>query len=421
MRERIILHSDMNSFYASVEQSEHPELRGKPVAVAGKQELRHGIILTKSTEAKKYGVKTAEAIWEARKKCPDLIIVPPDFKLYKKYSSMARSIYYQYTDLVEPFGLDEAWLDITGSLHLHGGNARLVAEEISERIKAELGVTVSIGISWNKIFAKFGSDYKKPDAITNITRNNYKDVIWSAPAEDLLYVGRATKKKLNSSNIWTIGDLAQTSDYYLQHRFGKVGFILRTFARGEDITPVKAFDPEAKDVSRTIKSYGNGLTAPHDIVTEGDAKTLIYLLSESVAQRLREGGMRAKTISIAVRDGDDLTFYSRQTHLRIATATTSTVAKTAWMLIAENEKLDGVRKIRGLHVRASGLVPMSQPCQLSLFDDDDVERLDYTIDDLRRRFGNTIIRRGIEMTDESMDGLDIKGENTVHPVGYFHS
>ena len=158
MNERIIMHVDMNTFYASVEQAEHPKLRGKPVVVAGKEELRHGIVLTKSQEAKAYGIKTAEALWEARAKCPD--------PLYKKYSTLARDIYYQYTDLVEPFGLDENWLDLTGSIHLHGGQPRVVAEEISERIRAELGVTVSIGLSWNKIFAKFGSDFEKPDAIT---------------------------------------------------------------------------------------------------------------------------------------------------------------------------------------------------------------------------------------------------------------
>ena len=195
----------MNSFYASVEQAERPELRGKPVVVAGKEELRHGIVLTKSIEAKRYGIKTAEALWQARAKCPDLIVLPPRYKLYRRYSELARAIYYQYTDLVEPFGLDECWLDLTGSLHLHGGDALVVAREISERMKAELGCTVSIGVSWNKIFAKFGSDYKKPDAITCITRDNYRDVVWSAPVRDLLYVGPATERKLHAVGIETIG------------------------------------------------------------------------------------------------------------------------------------------------------------------------------------------------------------------------
>lgn len=421
--DRIILHSDMNSFYASVEQSEDPSLRNKPVVVAGKEELRHGIVLTKSKEAKKYGIKTAEALWEARKKCPDLIVLPPNYPLYKKYSVMARNIYYQYTDLVEPFGLDENWLDLSGSIHLHGGNPLFVAEEISERIKAELGVTVSIGLSWNKITAKFGSDIKKPDAITPITRENYRKIFWSAPVEELLYVGHATKRKLNASGIMTIGELAQCSDYYLQHRFGKVGFILRAFARGEDRTPVKAYDPESEDVSRSIKSYGNGLTAPHDITCEPDAKALIYLLAESVAQRMREDGMRAKTIAIAVRDGESLSSYTRQAKLRKATATTTVIAKTAWGLLVANQVLDENNPVRGLIVRASDLESMSLPSQLSLFEEYEtkLENLDYTIDDLRRRFGNLCIQRGAELTDEALCGVDIKGENTVHPVGFFHT
>ena len=233
---RVVAHVDMNSFYAGVEQAENPQLRGKPVVVAGKEELRHGIVLTKSTEAKKYGIKTGEALWEARQKCPGLIVLPPNYRLYQRYSAMARDIYYQYTDLVEPFGLDESWLDLTGAMALHGKNPRLVVEEISERVKAELGTTVSIGLSWNKILAKFGSDYKKPDAITEITPDNYREVFWGAPVEELLYVGHATKRKLNASGYTTIGDLAHASDYYLQNRFGKIGFVLRTFARGRRYT-----------------------------------------------------------------------------------------------------------------------------------------------------------------------------------------
>lgn len=423
MGDRVILHSDMNSFYASVEQAEHPELRGKPVAVAGNQELRHGIILTKSKEAKKYGIKTAEAIWQARKKCPELIVVPPNYRLYSHYSNLARGIYNQYTDLVEPFGLDEAWLDVTGSLHLFGGSVRLVADEISARMKAELGCTISIGVSWNKIFAKFGSDYKKPDAITMINKNNYRAIVWPSPVRDLLYVGAATERKLHSSNILTIGDLAHASDYYLDHRFGVIGHTLRSFARGEDSSPVKAFNPDFRDVMRTIKSYGNGLTAPHDIKTSHDAKALLYILAESVAQRMREDSVRCSTVAIGVRYGDDLSGYTRQVKLPSPISSTTSLAKAAWALLSANECFGfGARPIRALHVRASSLSIESSEMQLSLFDcpDDNNDRVDAAIDDLRRRFGNTIIRRGIELADESIVGLDIKGENVVHPVGYFH-
>lgn len=421
--ERSILHIDFNSFYASVEQAENPELRGKPVVVAGKEELRHGIVLTKSIEAKKYGIKTAEALWEARKKCPNLIVLPPNYNLYKKYSVMARDIYYQYSDLVEPFGLDENWCDLTGSLNYHGRSAIDIAYEISERVKAELGLTVSIGVSWNKILAKFGSDYEKPDAITVINHANFEDLFWSSPVEDLLYAGHATKQKLHSSGIRNIGELAHASDYFLQNRFGKVGFILRTFARGEDTTPVKAYDPASNDVGRTIKSYGNGLTAPHDICCKQDAKALIYLLSESVAQRLREDYMRTRTIAIAVRDGDNLTSFTRQTKLRHTTAATQTIAQTAWDLLVANQKLDDEHPVRGLMVRASSLEPMFGPRQLSFFGDNEEEKehLDFAIDDLRRRFGNTCVQRGIELMDDALRGVDIKGENTVHPVGYFYT
>ena len=425
MKTREILHVDMNSFYASVEQSEHPELRGEPVAVAGKQELRHGIILTRSKEAKKYGVKTAQAIWEARKLCPELIVVPPDYKLYRRYSEMAREIYYQYTDLVEPFGLDECWLDVTGSTKLHRRTAMDIAIEISERVKSELGCTVSVGLAWNKIYAKYGSDYRKPDAITAITKDNYKNVVWPAPVEDLLYVGPATKRKLNGYGIFTIGDLAHASDEYLDRRLGVMGFTIRSFARGEDATPVKPYDPSAHDVDREIKSYGNGLTAPHDICTESDAKALMFILSESVAQRMRHDRMRARCISIGVRYGDDLTGYGKQTTLERPTATTTGVARAAWGLLATSEPFNLgplTRPIRALHVRASGLECLDDT-QLSLFEPPDrkIEKMDYAIDDLRRRYGNTIVRRGIEMTDASINGLDIKDENTVHPVGFFHN
>jgi DNA polymerase-4 len=420
--DRIVLHSDMNSFYASVEQAERPELHGKPVVVAGKEELRHGIVLTKSVEAKRFGIKTGEALWQAREKCPDLIVLPPRYRLYRRYSELARSIYYQYTDLVEPFGLDECWLDITGSVGLAGGDALVVAREISERIKAELGCTVSVGVSWNKIFAKFGSDYRKPDAITAITRDNYRDVVWPAPVRDLLYVGPATERKLHEYGIDTIGGLAHASDAYLTRRLGKMGLVLRTFARGEDATTVKPYDPATRTVGRVIKSYGNGLTAPHDLTCPADAKALIWLLSESVAQRMREDRVRARTIAIGVRNGTDLCGYGRQTHLARPTAATRTVAHAAWNLLTSNEPLDAEHPIRALHVRASDLVWPGPYEQTSLFDlvEPDYEGLDRAIDDLRRRFGNTCVVRGAELVDDRLAGVDIKADNTVHPVSYFH-
>lgn len=421
-RQRVIFHSDMNAFYASAEQAERPELRGLPLVVGGHEERRHGIVLAKSAEAKAAGIVTGEALWQARERCPGLVVVTPRYDVYQKYSRLARQIYYQYTDLVEPFGLDEAWLDLTGSLALVGGDAVRTAAEISGRVKAELGCTVSIGVSWNKIFAKFGSDFRKPDAVTAITPANYRDLVWNAPADELLYVGGATRAKLHSSGIDTIGDLASASSELLRRRLGKIGGILRTFARGEDTTPVKPYDMVRNEVDRTVKSFGNGLTAPHDIADRADAKALIYLLAESVAQRLREARFRASTLSIGVRSADDLTSYTRQITLRRATNVTGQIARNAWDLLVANEPLDGTHPLRGLHVRASGLVPMDEPQQLELaFDQRQrmLEDLDETIDELRRRFGNTCIQRGTELLDESLLELDIKRDNVVHPVGYF--
>jgi DNA polymerase-4 len=413
----------MNCFYAAVECLHRPELRDKPVAVGGNQELRHGIILTKNQIAKGFGVKTGEALWEARKKCPDLVIVPPDYNLYLKFSRLARAIYYDYSDRVEPFGPDEAWIDLTGSVHLWAGEVTLVAQEISERIKAELGVTVSVGVSWNKIFAKFGSDYKKPDAITYITQENYRDIVWKAPVEELLYVGRATKRKLNESAIFTIGELAEASPRLLQNKFGKIGGVLQTFARGEDITPVKVLDPENSTVDYEIKSIGNGLTAPHDICDERDAKLLIFLLTESVAQRLRECHLKAHTVCIHVRRAD-LSGYVRQRKLPHATNITSEIANGAVRLLLNNECLDYENPIRSLGVRATELTGADTPGQLCLFDDEEsrmkLERLDSAIDELRRRFGNKIVRRAVVLGDEQMSPLDIKRENVVHPVGFFN-
>ena len=231
---RHILHVDMNAFYASVECQRRPELRQKPVAVCGDPEARHGIVLTANYVAKPRGVKTGMAIWQAKQLCPDLVVLPADMREYIRFSKMAREIYEKYTDQIEPFGLDESWLDVTGSVGLFG-SAVSIAEEISERIKFELGITASIGVSDNKITAKLGSDYKKPDAITRIERDNYKEIVYPLPATDLLYVGPATERKLRSVGIHTIGQLAEASPKLLEYKLGKMGLVLHTFANGLDI------------------------------------------------------------------------------------------------------------------------------------------------------------------------------------------
>lgn len=421
-RKRVVMHVDMNAFYASVAQHLDPSLRNRPIAVAGDPKKRNGIVLAKSRQAKAAGVKTGCAIWEAKQACPDIIIVPPDYAAYKRYSRLARMIYYDYTDLVEPFGLDESWVEVTGSLQLFGGDARLLAQEISERVKAELGLTVSVGLSFNKVMAKLGSDIDPGDGIVEITPDNFTEVVWPRAASDLIYVGPATTRKLHTATIETIGDLAHASDHYLKRTFGVVGFMLRDFANGIDATPVKTFDPTKADVDYAIKGIGNGLTAPHDLESENDVKALVWLLSESVGQRLRESRFRCRTISVGLRRAGDLSGYSRQRTRKIPTCLTKDIAKTAMTLIRENQPLDPEHALRAIHVRATNLTPMDSPLQYDLFGDLEevtrMERMEDAIDELRGRFGNGCIRRVTELTDEAMKNLDIKRDNTVHPIGF---
>ena len=425
MPDRDVLHSDINCCYAQIECQARPELRGKPVVVGGDEEARHGIVLAKNLIAKRAGVKTAMALWEARKACPGLVVVPPDYRLYMDVSRRAREIYYDYTDRVEPFGPDEAWLDVTGTRRCLGLSPAEIAREVSERMVAELGISVSVGVSWNKIFAKFGSDYKKPDAVTVITRENYREVVWQAPVRDLLYVGPATERKLHSSGIDTIGQLACASDELLRNRLGKMGFVLRGFARGQDATEVKPYDRDAADVMREIKSYGNGLTAPRDICDPQSAKAYVWMLAESVAQRMREGRARARTVSVGARAADDLCTRSRQCKLPVATDVTLEVARAAWGLLRELEPLDASHPLRGIHVRASDLEPADADLQAWLFDPlprrTEMRELDASGDDLRRRYGNKCVVWGAQLVDEGAASVDAKADNTVHPVSFFHS
>ncbi len=423
MRERAVLHVDMNCFYASVEMAERPELRGKPVIVGGDEEARHGIVLTASYPAKRRGVKTAMTLREARRVCPEAIIVPPRYDLYMRYSSIARRIYNQYTDLVEPFGLDEAWLDVTNSMHLAGGDAMLVAREISERMVTELGVTVSIGVSWNKIFAKFGSDYDKPDGLTQVTPQNACDIVWKAPVGDLLYVGRATKAKLNHMGIFSIGDLACADDDAVRRRLGKMGAVVQSFARGLDDSPVRPFEPGIGDIEHVVKGVGNGITTPFDLADAITARQVIWLMGESVAQRLRAQGLAARTICAYGRDFKTLEGRSRQTTLERPTQLTSEICKTAADLLCADWDFEGGARIRALGVRATNLVPADSAVQLDIFGQEEARlkelQLDRAIDSLRGRFGNHAVRRLSELSDERLADLDPQRDNVVHPVSFF--
>lgn len=415
MAEQTILHSDMNAFYASVEHLHRPELAGKPLAVGGDPEARHGIVLTADYIAKRRGVKTGMALWQAREVCPELIFVPPRMDLYMRFSKMASEIYSEYTNLVEPFGLDESWLDVSDSTTIKGDGEK-IAKEISNRIKYELGVTVSIGVSFNKIFAKLGSDYKKPDAITTMYRNEFQSKAWSLPVGDLLCVGRITQKKLVKFGIKTIGDLAQTDEKILVSHLGKMGSILWMFANGYDNSPVRLENTHAP-----IKSVGNSITTPRDLETDEDVKIILYVLAESVAARLRESGFRCKVVEISVRD-KELNSFTRQRKIKNATNITKEIAEQAFQLFKEN--YNWRKPIRSLGVRGADLVTDNYWEQIDLFSSVEMrekqKRMDEAVDEIRKRFGFYSVQRGLMYQDRILSAVNAKSDHTVHPVGYFH-
>lgn len=409
---RCILHVDLNNFYASVECLYRPQLAKSPVAVSGDIDARHGIILAKNQMAKRCGVTTGEAIWQAKLKCPELILLPPDFKKYLRFSRLARQIYNDYTDQIEPFGIDEAWLDVTGSLNLFGSGVT-IADEIRRRIRSELGLTVSVGVSFNKIFAKLGSDLKKPDATTIISREKFRSIVWPLPAGELLYVGRSTQRKLASRGIYTIGDLAKRDLRSLILLLGQWGETLWHFANGCDESLVKKTGE-----TTVIKSIGNSTTAPRDIKSVNDAKIILYVLAESVASRLRVHGLQCHTVALSLRD-KDLISFERQTHLTEATATARDISRQAIALFRENWHDN--KPLRSLGVRGCNLVTATEHLQLDLFDEQKTctSSLESTIDEIRRRFGTNSIQRCIMLTDRQLSGFNPKDDHVIHPVSFF--
>ena len=409
MVDRCVLHIDMNNFFATVECRGREDLVGKPVAVGGDAEARHGIILAKNHEAKAYGIRTGESIVEARKKCPKLVILPAHYDEYIKVSRAARKIYSEYTDLIESFGIDECWIDVTESEYLFGGGER-IADEIRGRIKRELGVTVSVGVSFNKIFAKLGSDLKKPDATTVISRENFKNTVWALPAEELLFVGRSTKRRLNTLGIFTIGDLANADGNMLLRFLGKNGMMLQSFALGRDNAPVLR-----NEASYPVKSVGNSTTAPRDIKTEREAQIVFAVLCESVAVRLRAEGKKCTTVRISVRSSD-LSWYSKQCRVE-ATFSEREIYRAAVGLYRESFKGGAVRS---LGVCGADLCPERDE-QMSIFDGETVGRarlevLERTTDTIRSRFGKYAIRRGLMLEDVSLSRFCPYDEHTVHPI-----
>ena len=389
---RTILHSDCNCFYASVELLHHPELRGKPVAVGGDPEARHGIVLTADYTAKRYGVKTGMALWQAKQVCPDITFLPPRMDLYLRFSR--------------------------------------VAQEISSRMKKELGITVSVGVSFNKIFAKLGSDYKKPDAITTMYEDEFQRKAWCLPVSDLLYVGNATNKKLYSMGIRTIGDLAKSDETLLVRKLGKMGSILWAFANGYDESPVKL-----ENTSAPVKSVGNSTTTPRDMETDEDVKIVLYILAESVAARLRENGFRCRTVEINVRD-KELFHFSKQVKLQNASNITKEIAEAGYRLYKDNYRLPADDKelkssrpeffqklLRSIGIRGTDLVTDYFWEQLDMFMDPQARekqmKMDETVDIIRKRFGFYSVQGGLMYRDKILSACDTKSDHTVHPHGYF--
>lgn len=391
--ERVILHSDMNSFYASVEMMLDPELKGKPVAVCGSTEERHGIVLAKSDLAKKAGVKTGMVNWEARQLCPGLIVVPPQYDQYLKYSKLARQIYHRYTDLVDPYGMDECWLDVTGSGVC--GTGMEIAETIRQTTKEELGLTVSIGVSFNKIFAKLGSDMRKPDAITEIKRDNFKEKIWPLDAAELLYVGKATDNKLTQYGIHTIGDVAKTSPETLQHMLGINGIKLWRYANGTDTSRVMH-----KDFVSPVKSIGHGITCTADLQTPEEVFRVMLELSQDVGHRLRVHELMACGVQVSVR-ANDLYGSQYQCKLPFRTQLPNEIAGAGFHLLMERYRWD--KPIRAVTIRGIDLVSQKGAEQLSMFVDhqkrDRRILLEDAIEDIRRRFGKRAISYAILMGD----------------------
>lgn len=383
---RKILHSDMNCFYASVEMMLNPSLKGKAVAVCGATQDRHGIVLAKSESAKKAGVKTGMINHEAKSICPNLIFVQPHYDEYLKYSRLAHEIYYRYTDLVEPFGMDECWLDVTESINAFGSEMQ-IAEAIRKSMREELGLTVSIGVSFNKIFAKLGSDMKKPDAITEITPENFKEKVWPLDVGELLYVGRSTVNKLINMGINTIGDLADTDIDVLSSALGVNGIKLLRYANGTDCSRVAH-----RDFVSPVKSVGHGITCTGDLNDNDEVRRVILALSQDIGHKLRIHGLNAGGVQICVRSSD-LTFREFQMQLPVPTLVPGEIASAAYRLFIR--RYNWYLPVRAVTVRGIGLLPVNEDMQLDLFNDyrrlDKLEKVQLAVEDIRRRFGKSAI------------------------------
>ena len=390
---RVILHCDLNSFFASVELLSHPELKELPVAVCGDPASRKGIILAKNEAAKGYGVRTAETIWQARQKCPDLVLLPPHHDRYREYSHLINTIYGQYTDLVEPFGIDESWLDITGSMHLFGGDPRAIADGIRERIRRELGLTLSVGVSFNKVFAKLGSDYKKPDATTVIPPEGWQSIVWPLPLGAMLFAGPAAQRILGQYGIRTIGQLAAADSTLLENLLGKLGRQLWSCANGLEDSPVRP-----QHLQEPVKSVGNSSTFPENLTSREQIRRGAALLCDSVATRLRQQGLYCRAVQVGLRDP---AFHnvSRQKHLPHSTHLMRELLDTAMELIDQIWRAPSP-------VRLISITALDLTDRWETYEQEDLfspsapiqerrqEKLEQVMDNIRRRYGTRAITYG---------------------------
>lgn len=410
--DRVILHCDLNSFYASVELLGLDELResGKPVAVCGDPESRHGIILAKNEAAKAFGIKTAETVWQAKKKCPGLVLLPAHRKEYSYWSKRVNEIYNRFTDLVEPFSIDESWLDVTGSAHLWGGDGRVIADLVRETVKRDTQLSVSVGVSFNKVFAKMGSDYKKPDATTVITRENYKDILWPLPVTDLLFVGRAAAGILGGYGVKTIGDLANFDREALITLLGKQGATLHDYATGaehESVSPANAAAPP--------KSVGSGLTFKRNLLGWEDVRTGVAVLADEVAARLRRHQLKCATVQVTIRD-PNFKDICRQKPLSAPSYTAREIGQAALELIGASWNMKN--PIRALTITGQNLVDEDDVTeQLSLFEAEaapkreKLEKLEHAMDAIRDKYGD----RAITFTSAVKGDLGLGEESKTPP------
>lgn len=411
---RVVLHADLNNFYASVASLTRPELRECPLAVCGDPTLRHGIVLAKNMPAKRKGVITGQAIWQARQVCPNLQTVSPDFEEVLRYSGWVRRIFARYTNRVQPFGVDEAWLDVSGpGVEIDDGFR--MANHLRHAVREETGLTLSVGVGENRIFAKLGSDLKKPDGVSVVCAQNRRTVLDPLPVGELLFIGRATAQKLQAIGIFTVGQLAAVEPAALRAVFGKTGLMLSGFARGDDAASVIAEDAQPK-----MKSVGNSITAAHDIVTRHDARITLYGLCESVASRMRKHRVVGRVVQISIRNST-LDWYQRQQKLAFTTDCSFDLFETAYALLLQNWT-EGT-PLRSLGVSVSQLSPAGILMQLSFLPEDAARQkrqmLEQTVDDIRERYGHFAIQRAIMLYDRALGKINPEDEHVIHPEPYF--